>query len=627
MAKRPVRADAVDPRVPRGLADIIAKALEVDPADRFQSAVEMETALAGADGGWDRGSWTAWLFKTAAVVAGIAVLGLLIFVAMPASWRTAPAPAAAVIGHRVVAVLPLENLSGDPSKQYLGTGVSETLTMALSKVSTLTVISRAEVQEAMRRAKDPGKVAQDLHASFLIDGSVQEVKEHLLVTLRLVQPDGRVTWSEQYEDAASSIFALHRPMAADLVRQLQVTSGNRPDLTMPPTSNVDALTAYWQGRALLERAVAPNDFEQALAMFSKAVELDPNFALGYAGEADTYWGHYLVTRDQKLPRKALEAGLAAMRLDANQPAVRISLATIYQGMGQYDEAIGALRRAMELQPSNDDVHRTLAVVFDAQGKADEGVRELTEAIRIRPEHWINHYELGRLYYRIRHLPDAAAAYQRALELRPNDARIIGNLGTVYYQLWDNDRALEYFNRANKLRPSSRGFANVCSIYQRLGRFDEAVQACREAITLTPQFDLAHYNLGDAYLRLNRVDEARREFKTARELWLGTARINDKDARTIARIATCEAKLGMTALADSHAATAAALAPQDPEVQYKRAVVDALAGRRDGALKALKRALELGFSRREAREDYDLNAIKRSPEFEALVSVSGEGGDK
>jgi tetratricopeptide (TPR) repeat protein len=292
--------------------------------------------------------------------------------------------------------------------------------------------------------------------------------------------------------------------------------------------------------------VSAAEFEQALALFDKAVALDPKFALGYAGQADAYWQYYRTSSDQSLPRKALDAGLKARRLDASQPAVRVSVAAIYQGMGQYDDAISELRKAMELQPANDDVHRTLAQVYGAQGKSDDAMRELAEAIRIRPAHWANHYELGRLYYRLRRLDAAAAAFERANELRPNDIRLIGNLGAAYAQLWDNARALEYFERANKLSPSERGFNNICDVYQRLGRFDDAVSACLEAVKLNPKYELAHYNLGDAYRRLGRTADARREMQQARDLWLAALGLNAKDAFTMARIAVCESKLDMRA---------------------------------------------------------------------------------
>src|SRR5204863_2869790 len=118
------------------------------------------------------------------------------------------------------------------------------------------------------------------------------------------------------------------------------------------------------------------------------------------------------------------------------------------------------------------------------------------------------------------------------------------------------------------------------VYQRLGRFEDAARACLEAVKLNPKYELAHYNLGDAYLRLRRTADARREIQQARDLWLTTLRVNEKDAFTTARIAVCEAKLDLRAQADRRAADAAALAPKDPEVQYKRAVVAALGGHRD-----------------------------------------------
>jgi serine/threonine protein kinase/tetratricopeptide (TPR) repeat protein/TolB-like protein len=622
MAKRPPRVDADDPRVPAALADVIGKALQIDAADRFQSVVELEAAMSAIEAPspephpqaapvWSspRRMWA--LFAAAAAIV------LLVLVARP--FRRGGAEPPAGPAQRVVAVLPLENLSGDPSKQYLGAGVAETLTMALSKVNTATVISRAEVQEAIRTTREPRKVAQDLHASVLVDGSVQQAGDDVLITLRIVEPNGKQGWSDSYSGKAADIFALHRRMAADLVREVQGGDVVRADLTVPPTSNVDALTAYWQGRAMLERAVAPPEFDEAIALFAKSVALDPDFALGYAGQADAYWRYYQVSRDQTLPRKALEAGLKAKGLDANQPAVRVSVAAIYQGMGQYDDAIEELRKALELQPSNDDVHRTMAQVLGAQGKSDDAVRELNEAIRIRPNHWVNYYELGRQYYRLRRLDAAAAAWQRANELRPNDVRLVGNLGAVYAQMWDNARALDYFERANKLSPSERGFVNICDVYQRLGRLDDAVTACLEAIRLNPRLEVAHYNLGDAYARRGNKADARREIEKARELWTAALRLNEKDAFTMARIAVCEAKLDMRAQAERRASAAAALAPKDPEVQYKRAVVAALAGRQDEALGALRLAIDLGINRREAREDRDLASLRNLPAFTSLVS--------
>ena len=137
-------------------------------------------------------------------------------------------------------MLPLENLSGDDAKGYLGTGVADTLTMALSKMPGLIVLSRSEVQETARREHDVRKLARDLDVSFVVDGSVQQAGDRLRITLRVMRPDGTVAWSDAYEDDRSAIFALHRTMAADLVTQMEGRSSD-VDLTVPATANVDEI--------------------------------------------------------------------------------------------------------------------------------------------------------------------------------------------------------------------------------------------------------------------------------------------------------------------------------------------------------------------------------------------------
>jgi adenylate cyclase len=520
---------------------------------------------------------------------------------------------------RAVAVLPLDNLSGDASKGYLGAGVADTLTMALSKMPGLTVLSRSEVQEVTRREHDVRKVARDLDVAFVVDGSVQQSGDRLRITLRVIRPDGTVAWSDAYEDETAAVFAMHRTMAADLVTQMEGRSSASADLTVPATASVDALTAYWQGRALSDRAVSEGDHQAAIGSFRQAIARDPKFALGYAGLADTLWHQYQVTHDAALPRQALDAGLTALSLDPRQPATRVAVATVYQGLGQNEEAGDQLRRALELQPSNDDAHRILARVLAAQGKPEQAIAELQQALAFRPRRWVNYNALGRLYYDLRRLPEAAATFQRALEIAPDDARTYLSLGGVRLEMGDIDGAIEMFDRSSKIAPTGLALSNLATAYYRLGRFADAATTYEAAIRLDAKAPLLHGNLGDAYLRLDRKADAAREFTTARELALAALLINDKDARSMSRAAVFEAKLGLKHEASTQAAKAVALTPRDPEIQYKQAVVAALAGDKAGALRALGLALDLGYKAGDARTDYDLAAIKDSPEFTALLN--------
>jgi tetratricopeptide (TPR) repeat protein len=483
----------------------------------------------------------------------------------------------------------------------------------------LTVLSRSEVQEVVKRQTDMRKIARELDVSLMVDGSVQQAGDRLRITLRVIRPDGTVAWSDAYEDTTASIFALHRVIAADLVTQVEGRSSDGVDLTVPTTASVDALTAYWQGRAALDRAVSDADFRAATASFRQAITRDAKFALGYAGLADTLWQQYQVTHEPALPRQALDAGLIALSLDPRQPATRIAVATVYQGLGQNDEAADQLRRALELQPSNDDAHRVLSRVLVAQGKPEQAIEELQQAITYRPRRWMNYNALGRLYYELRRLPDAVATFQHALEIAPEDARTYLSLGATYFAMGDFTRAIEMFNHSTAISPTGLALSNTGAAYYRLERFADAVKAFEAAIRLDPKAPLLHGNLGDAYLRLGRGVDAKREFTSARALALDAIRVNSKDARNMSRAAGFEAKLGMRVEAAAHAAEAVALAPRDPEIHYKRAVVASLAGDKTAALRALGQALDLGYKADDATTDYDLGAIKDSPEFTALVA--------
>ena len=615
-------ASSINPDVPADLTATIARALERDPAQRFSSASALGDALTSTSAATSLNPLLPRPMPSglsrALIVAALAALaasGIWLYRRYPIAIVQAPA-------HRdVVAVLPLENLSGDPAKGYLGAGISETLTMALSKVAALTVLSRGDVLDVVRRERDIRDIARQLDASFVVDGSVQQAGDRIRVTLRVVRADATVAWSEAYEDTAAAMFALHRTMAADIVDKIRGGGASQVDLTIPGTSNVEALTAYWQGRATLDRAVSRADFENAASEFRKAIDLDPRFALGYAGLADTYSKQYQVTRDPALATQALEAGLNALKLDANQPATRVAVAVAYQVMGQYDAAIDQLKRALEVQPSNDDAHRTYGAVLSMQGKPDEALAELQQAVAFRPHRWINQNELARLYYQQRRLNDAIAAYERALEILPNDPRTYLSLGAMYLETGDAARSLEFFEKANALAPTGLAFLNMGTAYYRMGRFDDAVSAYTEATKFADaaKSPVLHGDIGDTYLRLNRAADAKRAFTTARALALDLLRVNEKDVRNLSRVAAFEAKLEMPADAAAHAAQAVALAPRDPEVRYKQAVVFALSNRSDDALRALKEAVALGYKAAEAKADYDLQSIKDSPEFARIIA--------
>ena len=230
----------------------------------------------------------------------------------------------------------------------------------------------------------------------------------------------------------------------------------------------------------------------------------------------------------------------------------------------------------------------------------------------------SYIELGRLYVRLRRLPEATVAYQRALEIDPNDSRLYNNLGAVYSAIPDNERALENYTRANQIQPQRRTLSNIGTTNYRLGRFKEAAAAYQAALGFDAKSDITHGNLGDAYVRLGQKADAENEYRTARELGLNALKVNARDAPTLARVAVFEAKLGLADQATARIMQAQAIARDDAEIQYQRAVVEALLGRRDPALQQLTRALDLGYSARVAADDYDLVSLRSSDTFQRLM---------
>jgi tetratricopeptide (TPR) repeat protein len=614
-----LRADRVSSNVPRELADVIAKALAINADERYQTSAEVDAALVKVEQAlasrrkarlrrlWLGGAAAALALTAAGVLVGVFV--------------RAPNSATTIIVRPVVAVLPLENLVGDPSKTYLGAGVADTLVMALSRVRQLIVISGAEVQEAVTGGRDPRRLAKAMGTSMLVDGSVQQEGDRLRMTLRILAPDGSVEWGETFEGTIASIFRLQQTMAAALVRAIQSRAGigMQNDFTIPATTNPDALTTYWRGRALLDASASSPQIAEAVLAFKQVVAFDPSYALGYAGLADAYWKQFEESHDESLARSALASGLQALHLDPDQPAVRVSLAAIYTGLGQPDEAIESLRAALAAQPNNSDAHRALAVVYRARGRWEDAIAEYKEAIALRPTSLQTYLELSSTYARTGRYQDAEEILKQAIALDPNDSRAYINLGATYSQIPENERALEYFLRGNQIQPQRRGWIGIATMNYRLGRYEKAVSAYLEALKLDPKSDLTHANLGDAYARLKRKDDAQREYRAAYELSLTALRVNQRDAPTLGRSALYAAKLGMSDEALSRVQRAQALAKGDVNIQVLLVRVEALVGDQARALTELARALAMGYSARNAAAEDDLASLRGLKRFQEMVN--------
>ena len=620
LSSDPPHARSLVADVPAELDGLIGRMLAREPmrrpatarqvADALQSLLPGD-AMTGAGGGSRRRTWIV------AALIGVAVLtGTLVGTIR---WDRPAAPT----DDRppVIAVLPLTNASGDPSKEFLAVGVAESLITRLASLPSITVLSRTAVAEARERHTDFASLASELDATYLVDGSVQEVGDRLRISLSLVRRDASIAWADTVEGTFASVFELQTRLASALAQSLavHVSAADRAILAQQPTTSPEAFAAYSRGRALLDRRHVKGNTEAALAAFEEATQLDPDFADAHAARGEALWDLYLSRRDPELAKAAVEAGFTALRLGPNRANVRYSLALTLKGRGELQQATEELQRALALRPNYDDARRELGDVLARQGRVDEAVAEFERAIALRPDFWAHHYALGNSLLRAARYEAAADAFEKSVALQPDNALAHTNLGVAYYYAGRRADALASFRQAVALRPIASAYSNIGAIHHQRGEFAQAVDAYRAALKLAPNSAATHRNLGDTYLRMGRAADARAAYREAVRLVQGDLAVNPKDPLAIASLAVYAAKAGDWALARRQLPLARKLAPSNPDVLYRVAVVHALANEPDSAMAALESAVAAGYSRAQiadAREDFAV--LKGVPRFESLI---------
>ena len=619
---RPLELDA---NVPPRLDAIVSKAMTRDPAGRFQSARELLAALEDSTvppaAAPRPVRWTAvWAFGLAGVVlAVLTVFG-------PAAWPRLRGPARWSPAGRagIIAVMPFDNRTGDATRDYLAAGIAETLMTRLAALGAVTVVSAPSLREGRTLAADVRAAAKELGADLVLTGGVGQSGAHVHIDARLTRPDGTVVWGDTRESPGADFFApcgaLIETLAEALGLDATAGAGGRQRVT--PPASAEAFVEYSRGREWLERQDEPRSTALAVAAFERAVQLDPSFARARAALGDALWQQFASTNDTATATRAREAVESAVSIDPDDPAVRLSLASVYRATGKAGLAALELRRAVELEPANDTAHRLLAQTLASLGRDAEAADEFRRALAIRPDYWRNHTALGAYLFHAARYREAVTEFRRATELQPGAVTAFANLGASYQALGENGPALAAFTHVLGLSPKDHvTISNVGTIHYTEGRYAEAVKAYQSACEIAPHRAEYFRNLGDAWLRLGNQTSASGAYGRAVDLATEQVHLNPQDARRLAQLAVYEAKLGRRNQAARHVTEAVSLQPGAAEVLYRASVVHALTGNAPRALTMLEGAIARGYSRDLARKDEDLASLRALPAFAALFEPS------
>jgi TolB-like protein/Tfp pilus assembly protein PilF len=336
-----------------------------------------------------------------------------------------------------LAVLPLENLMGDPQQEYFVDGMTEELTADLSQISALRVISRTSVMQYKGTKKSMPEIARELNVDGVIEGSVLRAGDRVRITAQLIEAKtDRHIWGSSYERDLRDILALQGEVARLVAHEVQVklTPQEQARLARAQPVNPEAHLAYLRGRHSLEK-YTQEDLSKALEYFQKAIQIDPNYAPAYAGMADAYYGfsNIYISPSVAMPR-VKAAALKALAIDETLAEAHVSLGITKLSYDyDYPGAETELRRAIELNPNYAWAHLSYGFVLTVLERFEEAKAKVARARELDPLSLnIRTYVFLPVYF-ARRYDEAAQQLQEIALTDPNYYMVHAYLGLVYEQ--------------------------------------------------------------------------------------------------------------------------------------------------------------------------------------------------
>jgi TolB-like protein/DNA-binding winged helix-turn-helix (wHTH) protein/Flp pilus assembly protein TadD len=416
---------------------------------------------------------------------------------------------------RSIAVLPLENFSGDASQDYFADGMTDELITDLAQVKALRVISRTSVMRYKASHKPLEEIAKELSVDAVVEGSVVRSGDQIRITAQLIQADAdKHLWAHSYEGNLRDTLALQSKVAEAIAEQIRIklTPQEQVALTRVRMVNADAHEAYLKGRFSWNKRTA-DGLKQAVIYFNQAISNDPKYAEAYSGLADTYallgdWEYASMTAGDAMPL-AEAAARKALELDDNLGEAHNSLAFCLDGFDwNFKAADGEFRRSMELNPGYATAHHWYSWHLALLGQNNEAISEMKRAQDLDPVSPIINADLAELLL-IAHLPDESIEQSRkTIAMEPDFAFAHNQLAQAFIERNMYQEAIAELRRAIQLSGRNSTFlANLARAFARLNRRTEAVALLNELLqSSAPDYPNAT-EIAKVYVALGDNDQA------------------------------------------------------------------------------------------------------------------------
>jgi TolB-like protein/DNA-binding winged helix-turn-helix (wHTH) protein/Tfp pilus assembly protein PilF len=439
----------------------------------------------------------------------------------------------------MVAVLPVQNLTGDAERQYIADGLTEEIIAELSRYNPerLGVIARTSSMAYRITGKTVQQIGGELGVDYLVESSLRADGDRMRITSQLVRvQDQTHIWSATYDRTLHDLLSLEaevsQAIALNIGVKLQTAARSR--LTPGRPINPDAYLAYLEGRYYWNRR-SPEALELAITHFQQAIQLDPSYALAYDGLADAYASQVLISDVPPLEvfPKAKAAALKALELDGELAEAHTSLAYLkFWYDWDWSGAETEFKRALDLNPGYATGHQWYAEFLRLMGRQEEAIAENRKALELDPLSLIINMESGLPYYQERRYDEAIPYYRKTLELDPNFGLAHCVLAWSYEGKGQYPEAIAALEKARQLDDSSAVLASLGHVYAVTGRTRDAERIIAQLRERAKTQYVSPYFLSSIYAGLHedqRALDALDEAYTKHDwvlLWLNVGRTMD-----------------------------------------------------------------------------------------------------
>lgn len=462
-----------------------------------------------------RQSRRGWLI--AGVLSVAALAGVLTW-----TWQAATRSASRV----TLAVLPFENLSGDPEREYLADGLAEDTTASLGQVDPerLSVVGRTSTMRYKRTTKSLAEIGQELGADYLVESSIRAESGRWRITAKLIRVRDQVqVWSESYNREPASMLGLQQELSTAIAEQirLRLSPERLNTLARRHPRNADAYDFYLRGRYFWNQ-LTPATNKRAVEYYERAIALEPSYALAWSGIADALYASPINSDEPPLNLlvRARDAATRAVQAEPELAEAQTSRGNVnFMLEWDWTAAEAAFKRAIALDPGYALAHRNLGHVLSQTGRHSEARAALQRAREVDPLYAMNHAISSQVAFQARDYPAALEHARQTIIVDPDFWIGYMQLGQVYEQLGEADLALEALANAARLsRGNSKPIAFRGHVLAKLRRMDEARDVLRtlEAVSrerYVPPYVIAlvHAGLGEreaVFQWLNRAYDSR-----------------------------------------------------------------------------------------------------------------------